>query len=89
MFLILKFNFLQRKIFLQNGNDQDEGTFHLKPPGRRILLAMGSTEMSRVGWRDMWAMVAIKGVGKVAEGYTKSPDSSEVPPSPQSSPRLR
>ena len=48
----------------------------LKPSGRRLLGLFGSLEMERVGWRDMWAMVAIKGAGMISEGYSKSPDFS-------------
>ena len=53
---------------------KDEGTFQLKASGRKLLISLGSKEMERVGWRDMWAMIAVKGVGMVTEGYSKSPD---------------
>ena len=53
---------------------KDEGTFQLRSAGRRLLMALGSQEMERVGWRDMWAMIAVKGGGMITEGYSKSPD---------------
>ena len=53
---------------------KDEGTFQLKPAGRRLLRELGSVEMERVGWRDMWGMICIKGEGLISEGYSKSPD---------------
>ena len=54
---------------------KDEGTFQLRGPAREMLGRLGSREAATVGWRDMWAMVAVKGRTKVlAEDYRKSPD---------------
>ena len=58
---------------------KDEGTFQLRQPTRSLLGRLGSKEMSRVGWRDMWAMVTIKGGAQdsgnlVAEAASRSPD---------------
>ena len=55
---------------------KDEGTFQLKQPTRDLLSKLGSHYARVVGWRDMWAMVAVKGVGLVAEAYKKSPNFS-------------
>jgi len=55
---------------------KDEGTFQMKPPTRELISRFGSTYAKIVGWRDMWAMVAIKGVRVISEGYKKSPDFS-------------
>ena len=58
---------------------KDEGTFQLRQPTRSLLGRLGSKEMSQVGWRDMWAMVTIKGGAQdsgnlVAEAASRSPD---------------
>jgi len=40
---------------------KDEGTFHLKQAARDMLRRLGSKRSQQIGWRDMWAFVAIKG----------------------------
>jgi beta-1,2-N-acetylglucosaminyltransferase len=55
---------------------KDEGTFQLRGPARRLLARLGSAVAAQVGWRDMWALVAVKGGAKLAEEYRKSPDFS-------------
>ena len=55
---------------------KDEGTFQMKQPARELIARFGSNYAKIVGWRDMWAMVAIKGVRVISEGYKKSPDFS-------------
>ena len=54
---------------------KDEGTFQLRTPARQLLARLGSKMAKMVGWRDMWAMVLVKGTGRLlAEEYKKSPD---------------
>ncbi|KAL5022574.1 hypothetical protein ScPMuIL_001729 [Solemya velum] len=53
---------------------KDEGTFHLKAEARHMLKEMGSLEAEGLGWRDMWAMVVVKGGSKIAESHIKAPD---------------
>lgn len=55
---------------------KDEGTFQLKPAGRRLLASLGAAMMDHVGWRDMWALVAVKGgaPARLAEDFSLSPD---------------
>ena len=54
---------------------KDEGTFQLRTPARQLLARLGSKMAKMVGWRDMWAMVLVKGIGRLlAEEYKKSPD---------------
>merc|ERR1719245_2595233 len=48
----------------------------MKTPARELIARFGSRYSRVVGWRDMWAMVAVKGVRAVSEGYKKSPDFS-------------
>ncbi len=53
---------------------QDEGTFSLKENGRSGLRALGSKLSSSLSWRDMWALVAVKGGGAIGEDIGKSED---------------
>ena len=53
---------------------KDEGTFQLRTPARELLARFGSKRASIVGWRDMWAMVLVKGGRVLGEEYKKSPD---------------
>ena len=53
---------------------KDEGTFQLRTPARQLLTRLGSKMASMVGWRDMWAMVLVKGGRVLGEEYKKSPD---------------
>lgn len=53
---------------------KDEGSFQLKQPAKDILMLLGSDKIANLGWRDMWAMITIKGGHKIAESLSKSPD---------------
>lgn len=53
---------------------QDEGTFQMKNGGRDALRRLGSTHAHELGWRDMWAMVAVKGGRVYGEQLAHSPD---------------
>lgn len=53
---------------------QDEGTFQMKQPARELLRRLGSRRAQLISWRDMWAMVAQKGVQMYGESYSKSTD---------------
>ncbi|XP_064386754.1 protein O-linked-mannose beta-1,2-N-acetylglucosaminyltransferase 1-like [Halichondria panicea] len=55
---------------------QDEGSFHLKEAGRGALAALGSHLSSSLSWRDMWALVTVKGAGPIAEDVGKSVDTA-------------
>ena len=56
---------------------KDEATFQLRAPARSLLTGLGSSCASHtLGWRDMWALVAVKGGARIAEEYRKSPDFS-------------
>ena len=61
---------------------KDEGTFQLKSGGRESLARLGSEWSGKIGWRDMWAMVTVKGSpgGPVSEGYKPSPSFSDWAP---------
>lgn len=53
---------------------KDEGTFQMKQPARDLLRRLGSRKAQVISWRDMWAMVAQKGVKMFGESYSKSTD---------------
>ncbi|XP_037799344.1 protein O-linked-mannose beta-1,2-N-acetylglucosaminyltransferase 1-like [Penaeus monodon] len=53
---------------------KDEGTFQMKNGGRDALRRLGSTHAHELGWRDMWAMVAVKGGRVYGEQLAHSPD---------------
>ena len=53
---------------------KDEGTFQMKQAARDLLKRLGSKRVSHLGWRDMWAMVTVKGGKLLGEGYSKSPE---------------
>ncbi|XP_012936070.1 protein O-linked-mannose beta-1,2-N-acetylglucosaminyltransferase 1 [Aplysia californica] len=55
---------------------KDEGTFQLKGPAREFLKSLGSVEVTGLGYRDMWAFVAVKGGQKLGEGHSKAPNLS-------------
>ena len=60
---------------------KDEGTFQLRSQGRESLARLGSQWAGKIGWRDMWAMVTIKGEAEaVSEGYKPSPSFSDWAP---------
>ena len=40
---------------------KDEGSFQLKQQARDLLMLLGSDKIASLGWRDMWAMITIKG----------------------------
>jgi beta-1,2-N-acetylglucosaminyltransferase len=44
----------------------------MKPAAREVLKRLGSRRSQVIGWRDMWAMVAIKGGKMFGESYAKS-----------------
>ncbi|XP_037086443.1 LOW QUALITY PROTEIN: protein O-linked-mannose beta-1,2-N-acetylglucosaminyltransferase 1-like [Pollicipes pollicipes] len=52
---------------------KDEGTFQLKQPARELLTRLGSQAAADLAWRDMWAMVVIKGGKVLGESHSKSP----------------
>ncbi|CAG0893969.1 unnamed protein product, partial [Cyprideis torosa] len=52
---------------------QDEGTFQLKEAARATLTRLGSQEAKALGYRDMWAMVTVKGGPLIKEAVSKSP----------------
>ena len=51
---------------------QDEGTFSLKKSGRAALRAIGSSLVDHLSWRDMWALVGVKGGQPLMENMEKS-----------------
>merc|ERR1719429_29380 len=52
---------------------KDEGSFQLRTGVRELLRRLGSEHAASIGWRDMWAMVTIKGDQEtVSEGYKQS-----------------
>ena len=53
---------------------KDEGSFQLRSGARDLLSRLGSKFAGSIGWRDMWAMVTVKGSGSssVSEGYKQS-----------------
>ncbi|XP_054280090.1 protein O-linked-mannose beta-1,2-N-acetylglucosaminyltransferase 1-like isoform X1 [Macrosteles quadrilineatus] len=53
---------------------KDEGTFQMKQPARELLHRLGSRRAQLISWRDMWAMVAQKGVRMYGESFSKSTD---------------
>ncbi|XP_071522133.1 protein O-linked-mannose beta-1,2-N-acetylglucosaminyltransferase 1-like [Panulirus ornatus] len=53
---------------------KDEGTFQMKAGGHEALRRLGSTHAHELGWRDMWALVAVKGGRVYAEQLSHSPD---------------
>lgn len=53
---------------------QDEGTFQMKQPARELLHRLGSRRAQLISWRDMWAMVAQKGIRMYGESFSKSTD---------------
>ena len=61
---------------------KDEGTFQLKSGGRESLARLGSEWSGKIGWRDMWALVTVKGspARPVSEGYKPSPSFSDWAP---------
>lgn len=53
---------------------KDEGTFQLRQHCRKILTQLGSKKVAKLGWRDMWGLVVVKG-GKIhGESFSKSPN---------------
>lgn len=52
-------------------NVQDEGSFSLKTPCKTMLQSLGSDRAFDLGWRDMWAMITVKG-GKYTSKDTHS-----------------
>ena len=46
----------------------------MKQPARELIARFGSNYAKIVGWRDMWAMVVVKGGPVVREMFHKSPD---------------
>jgi len=40
---------------------QDEGSLHLGTEARRQIAQLGSDFVTDLGWRDMWAFIAMKG----------------------------
>ena len=59
---------------------QDEGTFSLRESGRAVLTAIGSHLSNSLSWRDMWALVTIKGAKPLGEDVGKSLDISQWGP---------
>ncbi|XP_050707297.1 protein O-linked-mannose beta-1,2-N-acetylglucosaminyltransferase 1-like [Eriocheir sinensis] len=53
---------------------KDEGTFQMRGSGREALRRLGSVHGARLGWRDMWAMVAAKGGPVYQEQVSRSAD---------------
>lgn len=53
---------------------KDEGTFQMKPAARDLLKRLGSKRAAHLNWRDMWAMVTVKGGKLLGEVYSKSPE---------------
>ncbi|CAH1773117.1 unnamed protein product [Owenia fusiformis] len=53
---------------------KDEGSFQMKTTARELLKSLGSDKAQVIGWRDMWAMVTIKGGAKLGESHSKSAD---------------
>ncbi|CAL4093564.1 unnamed protein product [Meganyctiphanes norvegica] len=53
---------------------KDEGSFQLKASGREALRRLGSTHAHELGWRDMWALVVVKGGPVYGEQLSRSPD---------------
>ncbi|KAH9490603.1 Protein O-linked-mannose beta-1,2-N-acetylglucosaminyltransferase 1 [Bulinus truncatus] len=51
---------------------KDEGSFQLKEPARELLKSLKSDNASALGYRDMWAFVAIKGGQKLGEKHSKA-----------------
>ncbi|CAL1544988.1 unnamed protein product [Lymnaea stagnalis] len=51
---------------------KDEGSFQLKTPAREFLKTLGSDEATSLGYRDMWAFVAVKGGAKIGEKHSKA-----------------
>ena len=52
---------------------KDEGTFQLRSAARESLTRLGSQHATKMGWRDMWALVTVKGGEVISEGYKPSP----------------
>lgn len=52
----------------------------MKEDGRSALAAVGSQLSNSLSWRDMWALVAVKGGGAVGEDVGKSPAPKEWGP---------
>ena len=59
---------------------KDEGTFQLRSAAREMLGRLGSQHAGQMGWRDMWALVAVKGGAVLTEGYHASPSFSDWAP---------
>ncbi|XP_054161099.1 protein O-linked-mannose beta-1,2-N-acetylglucosaminyltransferase 1-like [Oppia nitens] len=53
---------------------KDEGTFQMKQSTRDLLKRLGSLRSQQIAWRDMWAIVVVKGEKMLAEGYSRSPE---------------
>ncbi|XP_068245116.1 protein O-linked-mannose beta-1,2-N-acetylglucosaminyltransferase 1-like [Palaemon carinicauda] len=53
---------------------KDEGTFQMKSGGRDALRRLGSNHAYKLGWRDMWAFVGVKGGRMYGEQLSHSPD---------------
>lgn len=54
----------------------DEGTFSLSKDGRKALGALGSQLSSSISWRDMWAVVLVKGGEVIGEDVGRAADPS-------------
>ena len=57
---------------------KDEGTFQLHKQAKDVLgRNLGSKRIEALGWRDMWALVAVKKSRVYGESFSKSPEFSK------------
>ena len=49
----------------------DEGSYQLNSAARNAIAALGSTQISALGYRDMWTFVTKKGGNKIGEAIQK------------------